>query len=344
MNGVDKGQIGQQRQEPALQSANTNDSVFMFITRSCNLTCSHCYVSAGPRLKGNMSLDIFGEVVDYFLRQGINDFRLTGGEPTFHPEFDLMLDLLSTKGITPRLITNGIRLMKMQSPQFVLEKVSKCWISAYGVNKNQHRAIGGERSLALEDILEFVGRQTMAGHWVGISVLLTEVSLDDLENFLVLAKKYGVRYLRFLFAEPTGRAMSSKVAFAYGDRTRDQAKIVFDYLDHSITSDAFDFLSLNNPFDLNTAHKLGLASCMLGSRSMWSISPEGDIYSCCFNIYDPVHKVTNVLSDTAGQALSNNNLVNNYAHRCKGLNSNYWGSKNSAVACPISALTLSRSR
>ena len=312
----------------------------MFLTRSCNLACSHCYVSAEPRLKGHMSLDVFGRIVDFLSVQGIDDLRLTGGEPTFNPEFDLMLELLSSKGITPRLITNGIRLMQMRSPQSVLDKVSRCWISAYGISPQQHRAIGGERSRPLEDILDFAGQQTTAGRWVGVCVLLTEVSLDALKDFVALAKKYGVRYMRFLFGESSGRAVLSQVAFAYEACTHDQATKVVDYLRHSVADDAFDFLSLNNPFDLDSTHELGHTSCMLAARRMWSILPEGDIYSCCFNIYDPAHLVTNALSSDAVDALSYNDPANVYAPRCKGLNANFWGSGRGTTTCPISALVL----
>jgi MoaA/NifB/PqqE/SkfB family radical SAM enzyme len=319
----------------------TNTSVFMFLTRSCNLACSHCYVSAEPQLKEHMSLDVFRSIVDFLLVRGINDLRLTGGEPTVHPEFGMMLDLLNSKKIAPRLITNGVNLMQMRSPQSVLDRVSRCWISAYGISAQQHRAIGGERSRPLEDILGFAGQQAATGHWVGVSALLTEVSLNDLKAFFALAQEYGVRYLRFLFGEPSGRAVPSHVAFTCGASARDQAITVVDYLRHSVTNDAFKFLSINNPFDFNSTQELGCTSCMLGARRMWSISPEGNIYSCCFNIYDPAHFVTNALSDDGVDALNNNNMVNVYAPRCKGLNASFWGTNSGAVTCPISALTLS---
>lgn len=322
----------------------SDTSVFLFLTRSCNLACSHCYVSAEPRLEGRMVLDVFHRIIDFLSTQRANDIRLTGGEPTIHPDFQLMLNLLDSKGITPRLITNGIRLMQMRSPQSVLDKVSRCWISTYGITSQQHRAIGGERSQPLEDILDFAGRQTKAGHWVGVSALLTEFDSVALKDFTSLAERYGVRYLRFLFGEPSGRAISSQVAFAYGTLARAQAMTAVDYLRHTVADDAFDFLSINNPFDLDSAYESGQMSCMLSSRRMWSISPEGDVYSCCFNIYEPEHLVANVLSGDGVDALVNENMAKVYAPRCKALNINFWGPGRVTTTCPISALTLSRSK
>lgn len=315
-------------------------SVFMFLTRSCNLACSHCYVSAGPRLKERMSLEIFRRIVDVLSSQGIDDFRLTGGEPTIHPEFNEMLDLLNSKQISPRLITNGVRLMQMRSPQSVLNKINRCWISTYGLSNAQHRSIGGERSRSLEDILDFAGRQTKAGYWVGVSALLTEVRFEEVENFVALAKKHDLRYLRFLFCEPSGRAVASQVAFDHGSGVRDQARTVVDFLRRSCSPKEFEFLSINNPFDLDSTTERH-SSCLLEARRMWSISPEGDIYSCCFNVYDPAHLVTNIQDDDVTAKMIHSGLAEVYAPRCKGLTPGFWGTSPGATTCPISALELS---
>lgn len=318
----------------------TTTSAFLFLTRTCNLACRHCYVSAQPFLKEHMDLDVFCKIVDYFVMRGIGDFRLTGGEPTLHPEFSLILNLFHSKGIAPRLITNGISLMQIPEPQSVLDKVSKCWISTYGISPQQHRAIGGARCRSLEDILDFAGKQSAKGHWVGVSALLTGVNLLILKDFITLAQKHGVRYLRFLFAEPSGRAATNHVAFSYGADTRKHAMLVVDYLRHSIDDDAFKFLSINNPFGLESKHVSGEASCMLGTRRMWSISPEGNIYSCCFNIDNSEHIVTNILSNSCAEALSKKDIIDRYASQCKGLDEGYWAANCGHVTCPISALTL----
>jgi molybdenum cofactor biosynthesis enzyme MoaA len=318
----------------------SSTSVFLFLTRSCDLACRHCYVSASPRLEGYMTVDAFRQTVDTFSNQGVSDFRLTGGEPTIHPEFESFLDFIGSKGLAPRLITNGIRLMQMRFPESVLARTSRCWISVYGLCSKQHRAIGGCRSRPLEEVLEFVGTQNKTGYWVGVSALLTEVSLDSLKAFVSMATKYGVRYLRFLFGEPSGRALSSHAIFAHGDDVRERAREIFDYLRSAVPANAFDFLSLNDPFDLGSTAESAHASCMLATRRMWSVSPEGHIYSCCFNIYDSAHLVRGGMSSVT---MSNSDALNIYAPRCKALNADWWGTSGSTT-CPISAMVLSRYR
>lgn len=319
-------------------------SVFIFLTRSCNLACSHCYVSAEPRLKNRMSLPVFRKTVDFLAAEGFDDVRLTGGEPTIHPDFEQMLDLLSNRDIVPRLITNGISLMKMRSPGEILDKISRCWISVYGISPQQHREVGGRGSQPLEAVLDFVGRQNRAGHWVGVSALLTEVSWNALGNFIASARQLGVRYLRFLFAEPSGRALESNSIFGDRIQSRDQAVEVVEYLERTMADLDFEFLSINNPFDLDGKHGSGQTSCLLADRRMWSISPEGDIYSCCFNIYDPIHKVSSALDNPDLAAIRSEDVAKVYAPKCKALGPTFWGAGSEKPTCPISALTLSRIR
>lgn len=313
-------------------------SVFLFLSRSCNLSCKHCYVSAGPDPSGHMRLSLFRGIVDYLAANGIDDVRLTGGEPTIHPDFDQMLDVLNGNNIFPRLITNGIRLTKMEYPKQILDKVDRCWISAYGLTPEQHRSIAGAGSLPLEEILNFVGNQTRAGYWTGLSLLLTRVDLKALERFLVAARRSGIRYLRFLFSEPTGRAASTNVAFRGDDDLRQNAGELLQYL-RQLPRKAFEFLSINNPFDLDSASETGQKSCLLSGRRMWSISPEGKIYSCCFNIYDASHLVADALT-IHGNELSGKDL-DSYAARCKALHNSYWGTDYAGpVTCPISAISV----
>lgn len=317
-------------------------SVFMFLTRSCNLACNHCYVSATPQLKEFMSLEVFQQAVDFFVSQGINDFRLTGGEPTIHPQIDFLLEVLNENKIKPRLITNGVRLMKMSSPQSILSKVGQCWISAYGITPQQHKMIGGKGALPLEKIVDFVGQQNRLGDWIGLSSLLTGVNLSDLKNFLISAQKAGVRNLRFLFGEPDGRAALTGTTFNYGSSSRKIAIKIVDFLRHYNIDNKFDFLSINNPFDLSNTNDLSTNSCLLSSRRMWSISPEGNIYSCCFNIYDPVHLVGNIFVSNI-TSIDINNLHEIYASHCKALDKNFWNAGSSCPTCPISALNMSNS-
>lgn len=99
-------------------------SVFLFLTKSCNLACRHCYVSARPGAGESMSFDTFESTVTQFTACGVTDFRLTGGEPTVHPSFLRMLDFMESIHVRPRLVTNGLRLIRMRDVEVILRRLT----------------------------------------------------------------------------------------------------------------------------------------------------------------------------------------------------------------------------
>lgn len=316
---------------------------FLFLTRTCNLTCKHCYLSATPDLKGHISLDRLNKVLDLLAACKISDIRLTGGEPTIHPQFKAILTELNTRNLRPRLITNGIRLMNDSSPNTILDRLSGCWISVYGLTEEQHCRIGGRATKSLDSILAFAGKNTRAGLWVGISILLTEVDETTLDQFFGSARKYGVRHLRFLFSEPSGRALETNTVFPLESTIQLKAKEILIEISRRAINGDFDTVTLNNPFDLASADNKtpSYSTCLLHQRKMWSFSPEGDIYSCCFNVYKPEHFVGNVDDPKIGRLLTGSPLGAIFAPRCEGLAPQLW-TKNitGAPTCPISIIPL----
>ncbi len=65
------------------------------ISERCNLTCSYCFAAdyLGLRQARSqfMSLAQYDDLLDFLDRSGIDQVRLLGGEPTLHPQFDILI-------------------------------------------------------------------------------------------------------------------------------------------------------------------------------------------------------------------------------------------------------------
>jgi radical SAM/Cys-rich protein len=60
---------------------------------TCNQSCLHCHVNAGPTRKEQMSAEIIGEVLHFAAASGIATLDLTGGAPELNPHFrDLVVE------------------------------------------------------------------------------------------------------------------------------------------------------------------------------------------------------------------------------------------------------------
>ena len=117
-----------------------NNNLGIFITTSCNLSCFNCQTSA--RQAPANDIMTVGQM-EKFVNEAINlkyhwdQIFLTGGEPTLHPQFFEILDVLKQyKDFNPKseilLETNGAGT-KVQS---VLKKLP-VWISVNNSNKNE---------------------------------------------------------------------------------------------------------------------------------------------------------------------------------------------------------------
>lgn len=95
------------------------------ITSSCNLTCPMCYASSGPGGQ-HLSLAECQQAIDRLvLVEGRAEIlQLSGGEPTIHPQFELILDYGCQSAIDLVMInTNGIRLANdRQLCEFLAER------------------------------------------------------------------------------------------------------------------------------------------------------------------------------------------------------------------------------
>jgi len=84
-----------------------NRSIVVRITDFCNNKCDHCCFSCSPKGTNFMSLETMVSLADVFKD---NDsicywFNVMGGEPTLHPDYEKLINVLSLRHV--RLVTNG---------------------------------------------------------------------------------------------------------------------------------------------------------------------------------------------------------------------------------------------
>lgn len=94
-----------------------HDYLRISITEKCNLRCLYCMPEEGVPLSPNKNLLTPHEILylsSLFVSQGVNKIRLTGGEPTVHPQIlQILRDIgsLRSKGLKElALTTNGLSL------------------------------------------------------------------------------------------------------------------------------------------------------------------------------------------------------------------------------------------
>lgn len=310
-----------------------SDCAFLLLTESCNLHCHHCYVDAGPAVGRHMPLRVVERAFDLLGDLGIDDVRLTGGEPSVHPEFDRILESARCRNIRLGMASNGVSLLNNGRARELFSTLSRCWISLYGASAESHSRISGRAEKTFYETINQVGTLASQGCWIGLSVLASPGDSNNVGNLMSVALGAGVKKLRVLPIQPDGRACASSINWStWPDEVLDIARLMSG---HPVSSQ-FEVLTINDPFDLADRFEDGNASCLLHSRQMWSITPDGGVYPCCFTVFSESMLVGNVLDSGMRDRLQELAASRSMRPPCHGLKRSFWrGATIKTVTCPI---------
>ncbi len=181
--------------------SNHSCTILIEITERCNLSCPTCFAGSTPAHSHMMSLDEFSLQVDQLVEGGKRSsdmIQLSGGEPTIHPQFFDMVEVLFDRGFRHVCInSNGIKLAR---PAFV-ERLAQCvadhpdaelfvYLQFDGFEDETYTALRGRA-----DLLESKRRALKNCHEVGINVhpvmtLTRGINEHEVGQFVSLAVEH----------------------------------------------------------------------------------------------------------------------------------------------------------
>lgn len=163
----------------------------IMLTYRCNLHCSYCFANEFVN-KDNTDITVrnFRKAVDFLTRNGKAHIGLIGGEPTLHPVFRLLMEMLiadpKVSGIT--VYTNGL-LMDHFVPQLVHPKVGIL------VNCNSPHIIGEKAFYTMQQSLDMlIFRYYMKDRvHLGINLFSDDMNYSYMMDLLQRYRKHRVR-------------------------------------------------------------------------------------------------------------------------------------------------------
>ena len=85
----------------------------IMLTYSCNLKCPYCFANEFVNKESSrISIENFAKAISFLTKEDIARVGLIGGEPTLHPEFKTILEMLITNRRISEvtLYTNGLQV------------------------------------------------------------------------------------------------------------------------------------------------------------------------------------------------------------------------------------------
>jgi MoaA/NifB/PqqE/SkfB family radical SAM enzyme len=174
-------------------------------SRSCNLTCLHCYSASGPQYRGGLSLGLLGRALADAHDQGYTRVSVSGGEPLMYPPLRELLVVARSIGMSTSVTTNGT-LLDEKNTEWLRELADVVAVSVDGVPASHNRIRGWEH--AFEHTERGLGQLQRAGVAFAVIFVLTEHNFDELPWVMELTARYGGRAVQVHPLEAAGRAIA----------------------------------------------------------------------------------------------------------------------------------------
>ncbi len=184
-------------------------TLYLYLSAGCNLHCRHCwiaptFVNGKPVPAECLDFKALENAVAEAKPLGLISAKLTGGEPTLHPEFVRIVDFLADQGLCLTMETNGTLINRDLAQHLSAKKLSHIAVSLDSSNPAWHDHFR-ERRGAFEDAVRGVGHLVEAGFRPQIIMSVCRENVDHIESLITLAQKIGAGSVKFNPVTASGR-------------------------------------------------------------------------------------------------------------------------------------------
>ena len=190
---------------PFLSAPSTAD---IFLTRACNLKCSHCFARGGRPLPNELSFQEWTSTLDQLGKMGVLQVRVNGGEPFMHREIYDILHHLKNMRFRKLILTNGTMLNEKAVDTLVECGVTPT-ISLDGPTARIHDDFRGATG-AFERTLRALKLLRDKGVIYGINTCVHSENIGKIEDMIQLAVKFGAARIGVLGLAEVGRLAVTK--------------------------------------------------------------------------------------------------------------------------------------
>lgn len=190
-------------------------TLYLYVSSACNLACRHCYIM--PQFLGADSrsmpegtfikLEYVQKIIEQGKPLGLQTIKLTGGEPTIHPQFRDLVTLIHEAGIGSFMETNG---MLIDVPLAHHLKANGIWFvscSLDGANRQTHDYIRGVEG-AFDRALTGIRALVEAEYRPQVIATIHKLNVGEWRDIVALAQNLGCSSVKFNTVQKVGRGVS----------------------------------------------------------------------------------------------------------------------------------------
>lgn len=183
-------------------------SLYLYIAGTCNLACRHCWITPTFQPDGKSDKFIKLEYVEKVIAEakplGLRSVKLTGGEPTLHPQFRQLVTMIAEAGLDIIVESNGL-LIDANLAKFMRNKrVCFISISLDGANAETHEALRLVEG-SFQRAIDGIGALVSAGFRPQMICTLHRGNVSQIEDIVKLAESLGCGSIKFNHIQDIGR-------------------------------------------------------------------------------------------------------------------------------------------
>lgn len=246
---------------------------------ACNFRCTYCMPSSASfsKIHDLLGADEIGMIVSNLTKLGIEEVRLTGGEPTLRNELVEITERLSELPLSKLGITTNGLLLKKFLPDLKRTKLSSINISLDSLNRENFKKLA--RYDGMEQVVDAIDSAIESGFKVKINTVLMKQNLGELDALLDFARTRKIE-LRFLELMKIGVAIDTfEENFVSAGEVIHQLRKLYKMKQVNVEVDSTAFkYQLDNGVQLGFIASESVPFC--GSCSRLRLDSKGALRSC----------------------------------------------------------------
>ena len=208
--------------------ADTNRPIVVWnSTKSCNLSCIHCYFDAkAAKDKGELNTEEAKALIDDLAAFGAPVFLFSGGEPLMRPDLFELGRYAVDKGLRAVISTNGTLITKSAAEKIKAAGFSYAGISLDGLEETNNKFRKDKD--AFKRTMDGVRNCHAAGVRAGLRFTINKHNYLDIPGIFDLIEAEGIKRACFYHLVYAGRGTAMRDEDLIHSQSRDTMDIIFE--------------------------------------------------------------------------------------------------------------------
>ena len=262
------------------------------ITERCNFNCLHCYEAVDNQIsRSEMSLSDCRKLLREARDCGIQNIKITGGEPLIHPDFLTILKSVYEYEMTVGRINSNVHFLTEQLAEEIRAIDGKILFNVSYDGAGYHDWMRNRKG-AEKDLLSKIKILVDKGFHVCAAMTLNRVNLDAAEDSLKKLEELGVQEFRIIRTSETPRWLlnAKDACLTFEEYYAAMTDLCRKYAseEHTIDLNIFHFVIIRHRYRCYylapvtcspERYDPGLPLCS-DARDNITVTPSGDVYPC----------------------------------------------------------------